>query len=102
LDDLDEDVQRWWEIEQSKVYDASLAAYNAALEKGIAKECARFVLPLATPTTLFMTGNVRDWIHYIELRTSNGTQAEHAEVAHMVQGIFARTFPRIAASLGWN
>lgn len=101
-DDLPDDVVDWWRREQDKLYDASSELYVRALEKGIARECARFVLPLATPTKMYMTGNVRDWIHYIELRTGNGTQREHAELAEQVKEIFVETFPVIAAALEWN
>jgi thymidylate synthase (FAD) len=101
-DDLPDDVVDWWRREQDKLYDASSELYVRALEKGIARECARFVLPLATPTKMYMTGNVRDWIHYIELRTGNGTQREHAELAEQVKEIFVETFPVIAAALKWN
>lgn len=101
-DDLPDDVVEWWRREQDKLYDASSELYVRALEKGIARECARFVLPLATPTKMYMTGNARDWIHYIELRTGNGTQREHAELAEQVKAIFAATFPAIAAALEWE
>lgn len=101
-DDLPADVVEWWNREQDKLYDASSELYVRALEKGIARECARFVLPLATPTKMYMTGNVRDWIHYIELRTGNGTQREHADLARHVKEIFVQTFPVIAAALEWN
>ena len=101
-DDLPDDVVDWWRREQDKLYDASSELYVRALEKGIARECARFVLPLATPTKMYMTGNVRDWIHYVELRTGNGTQREHAELAEQVKEIFVETFPVIAAALEWN
>ena len=101
-DDLPADVVEWWRREQDKLYEASSELYVRALEKGIARECARFVLPLATQTKMYMTGNVRDWIHYIELRTGNGTQREHADLAEQVKEIFVETFPVIAAALEWN
>ena len=66
---------------------------NELLASGIAKECARFVLPLATPTRLYMTGSVRSWIHYIELRSAHGTQKEHMDLVHEVRQIFKQQFP---------
>lgn len=101
-DDLPTDVVKWWRDEQQKMYDASSELYVQALEKGIARECARFVLPLSTPTKMYMTGNIRDWIHYIELRTGNGTQREHAELAGEIKMIFVESFPAIATALEWN
>ena len=76
--------------------------YNELLASGIAKACARFVLPLATPTRIYMTGSVRSWIHYIELRTGHGTQKEHMDVARAVQCIFVGEFPIVSEALGWN
>jgi len=76
--------------------------YNYLLSQGVAKECARFVLPLATPTRIYMTGSVRSWLHYIQLRTANGTQKEHMEIAKECQCIFAGQFPIVAEALGWN
>lgn len=101
-DDLPESTKRWWERTQKLVFDATNEAYVQALEKGIAKECARFVLPLATPTVMYMTGNVRDWIHYIDLRTGNGTQREHAEIAEAVKRVFVETFPTVSRALAWT
>ncbi len=76
--------------------------YNELLASGIAKECARFVLPLATPTRIYMTGSVRSWIHYIDLRSAHGTQKEHMDVARAVQCIFVGEFPIVSEALGWN
>jgi thymidylate synthase (FAD) len=68
---------------------------------GIAKECARFILPLATPTRLYIHGNIRSWIHYIELRSSNGTQKEHMLIAEEAKRIFSEQFPTVSEALGW-
>jgi thymidylate synthase (FAD) len=76
--------------------------YNRLLDKGVAKECARFVLPLATPTRLYMTGSVRSWIHYIDLRSAHGTQKEHMEIAELVRCIFTCQFPAVSEALGWT
>jgi len=76
--------------------------YNELLANGIAKECARFVLPLATPTRLYMTGSVRSWVHYIDLRSAHGTQKEHMEIAEMCREIFKKEFPIVSNALEWN
>ena len=82
-------------------FRASMHLYNNLLDSGVAKECARFVLPLATPTRIYMTGSCRSWIHYINLRTSHGTQKEHMEVAELCRGHFRQVFPDVAAALEW-
>lgn len=76
--------------------------YDEMLEAGIAKECARKVLPLNTETKLYMTGTVRDWIHYINLRSSNGTQKEHMIIAHEAKQVFTNSLPIVAKALGWD
>ena len=83
-------------------FERSLRLYNRLLDKGVAKECARFVLPLATPTRLYMTGSVRSWIHYIDLRSAHGTQKEHMEIAELVRCIFTCQFPAVSEALGWT
>ena len=75
--------------------------YNELLASGIAKECARFVLPLATPTRLYMTGTVRSWIHYLQLRGGHGTQKEHMDIAHGIEEIFIKEFPITSEALEW-
>ena len=75
--------------------------YKQMLDLGIAKECARFVLPLATPTRIYMTGSVRSWIHYIDLRSANGTQQEHMDIALGAKKIFIEQFPSVAEALEW-
>jgi thymidylate synthase (FAD) len=97
----DIELHQWFSDEQQKLYEKSVELYENAIEKGVAKESARFVLPLATPTTLYMTGDVRSWIFYIKLRSSNGTQREHADIAASVQQIFKNEFPNISEALGW-
>lgn len=79
----------------------TLEQYNIALEKGIAKECARVLLPLGTRTKLYMKGSVRSWIHYLEVRTDKSTQQEHREIAIAIKKIFIAQFPFTAAALGW-
>jgi len=80
----------------------SMDLYNELLANGIAKECARFVLPLATPTRLYMTGSVRSWIHYIDLRSAHGTQKEHMLIAEECRNIFKEQFPITSEALEWN
>ena len=83
-------------------FKSSLSLYNELLSFGVAKECARFVLPQATMTRLYMTGSVRSWIHYIDLRSAHGTQKEHMEIAEAVKCIFACQFPVISSALEWS
>ena len=72
------------------------------LDASIAKECARFVLPLAVPTKIYMTGSCRSWIHYISLRTANGTQQEHMDLANDCKKIFIEQYPTVAEALEWK
>jgi thymidylate synthase (FAD) len=98
----DSDLLEWWKTEQIESYDASVRLYEDAIARGIAKECARMVLPLSSPTTLFMNGTIRSWIHYIDLRSENGTQKEHRDIAVAAKGIFNEQFPVIADALEWS
>jgi thymidylate synthase (FAD) len=84
-----------------KHFKDSMNLYNNLLDNGVAKECARFVLPLATPTRIYMTGSCRSWIHYINLRTANGTQAEHMELAEECKSVFKDVFPDVSLALEW-
>jgi thymidylate synthase (FAD) len=101
-DDLDEFLVQDYELEMEKLFDSSMKLYQSMLESGVAKECARFVLPLATPTRLYMTGSVRSWIHYIDLRSANGTQKEHMDIANAVRDVFIEQFPICAEALDWQ
>jgi len=85
-----------------KHFEYSLNLYNEILSYGVAKECARFVLPQATMTRLYMSGSIRSWIHYIQLRSSNGTQKEHMEIAEKIKSIFINLFPTISSSFDWD
>ena len=76
--------------------------YEKLLAAGVAKECARKVLPLNTETTIYMTGTVRDWIHYIELRSGNGTQKEHMQIANDAKDLFVEALPTVGKALGWD
>jgi thymidylate synthase (FAD) len=101
LDDLDDTTKLWFAEAQERMASTALEQYNLALEKGIAKECARVLLPLGTQTKLYMKGSVRSWIHYLEVRTDKSTQQEHREIALEIQKIFITQFPVTAAALGW-
>ena len=83
-------------------FNEGLDLYNELLREGIAKECARFVLPLATPTRIYMSGSVRSWIHYIDLRSGHGTQKEHMEIANECKSIFTEQFPTVSEALDWS
>ena len=101
IDDIDSFVQQKFEMKMQKLFIQSMDLYREMLDEGIAKECARFVLPLATPTRLYMSGSCRSWIHYIQLRSANGTQKEHMEIAEQCKNIFAEQFPTVAEALEW-
>ena len=101
-DDLDEFVKQKLELQIKTLFSSAEALYHQMLEEGVAKECARFVLPLATPTKIYMTGSCRSWIHYINLRSAHGTQKEHMEIARECACIFAGQFPAVAEALGWE
>ena len=101
-DDLGDYVKLGLQEEIRKHFEYSLKLYNKMLDKGVAKECARFVLPQATQTRLYMSGSLRSWMHYIDLRSAHGTQAEHMEVAEAIRCIFTCQFPTISSALGWS
>ena len=101
IDDVDPFVvQKYQMLIQDHFRDA-MALYKKMLDEGIAKECARFVLPLATPTRLYMSGSCRSWAHYIQLRSANGTQKEHMDIALACKEIFSEEFPTVAEALEW-
>jgi thymidylate synthase (FAD) len=85
-----------------ELFEESMHLYNNLLDNGVAKESARFVLPLATPTRIYMTGSCRSWIHYINLRTANGTQQEHMDIAEQCREVFTTVFPDVAEALSWG
>jgi len=101
IDDLDPFVVQNLELQMQTLFDSSMALYQQMLERGVAKESARFVLPLATPTRIYMTGSVRSWIHYIDLRSANGTQKEHMDIALGAKKIFCEQFPAVAEAMEW-
>ena len=101
-DDLDEFIVQDFELEMEKLFNSSMQLYNKMLDSGVAKECARFVLPLATPTRLYMTGSCRSWVHYINLRSAHCTQKEHMDIAHECRRIFTEQFPAVSEALEWS
>lgn len=101
IDDLDPTEKAFLQGRIQQYFVEGMDLYNELLSRGVAKECARFVLPLATPTRLYMTGNLRNWIHYIQLRTANGTQKEHMEIAELCKKHFVCQFPTISKALDW-
>jgi len=100
-DDLGSDLKETMSLMIKKHFEESLNIYNLLLAQGVAKECARFVLPQATQTRLYMSGSIRSWIHYIDLRSAHGTQLEHKQIAEQCKCIFVDEFPTIAATLDW-
>ena len=100
-DDLDPKLVEIMDKQMITLFDSAMALYEQMLKAGVAKECARFVLPLATKTKMYMTGSIRSWIHYIELRSANGTQKEHMDIANSCKKIFSEQFPVIAEALDW-
>ena len=101
-DDLGDYVKLGLQEEIRKHFEYSLKLYNKMLDVGVAKECARFVLPQATQTRLYMSGSLRSWMHYVDLRSAHGTQKEHMEVAEAIRCIFTCQFPTISSALGWT
>ena len=102
IDDVDEFTKQEIEIAVNRYFAEGMDIYKQMLRLGIAKECARFVLPLATPTKIYMTGSVRSWIHYIDLRSAHGTQKEHMDIANDAKRVFCEQFPICAEALEWN
>jgi thymidylate synthase (FAD) len=102
IDDLDPFEVQNLELQMQTLFDSSLALYEQMLKRGVAKECARNVLPLCVPTKMYMSGSVRSWIHYISLRSANGTQKEHMDIANACKDIFIEQFPTVAEALEWT
>ena len=101
IDAIDPWTKQKYEILMQQHFKQGMDLYQQMLEDNIAKECARFVLPLATPTRLYMTGSVRSWIHYIDLRSAHGTQKEHMDIAELCKQHFICQFPTVARALEW-
>ena len=100
-DDLDPKIIESLNMQMGTLFGSAMALYNQMLELGVAKECARMVLPLCTPTKLYMTGSCRSWIHYINLRSAHGTQKEHMDIAEDCRKVFVKEFPSVSEALEW-
>ena len=101
IDDLDPFTVQNLELQMQTLFDSSMALYQQMLNRGVAKECARNVLPLCVGTKIYMTGSCRSWIHYITLRSANGTQKEHMDVALACKEVFTEQFPAVSEALEW-
>ena len=101
IDDVDLEIVEKFNNLMRAHFDEGIDIYKEMLDSGIAKECARFVLPLATPTRLYMTGSVRSWIHYIDLRSAHGTQKEHMDLVEEIKAVFCKQFPTVSQALNW-
>lgn len=101
IDDFGDYVKLGMQTKIQQHFDESQKLYDSLLEQGVAKESARFVLPLATPTRIYMKGSVRSWIHYLTLRTTSGTQKEHRDVAEAIRCLFICEYPDVAEALEW-
>ena len=102
IDDLEPEVVDKFNRQMNTLFSSAFGLYNQMLQAGVAKECARFVLPLATPTKIYMTGSCRSWIHYINLRSAHGTQKEHMDIANACKKIFIEQFPAVSEALEWD
>ena len=101
IDDLDEFVVQKLQMQMTTLFSSAQSLYNQMIEEGVAKECARMVLPLCTPTKIYMTGSCRSWIHYINLRSAHGTQKEHMKIAEACRDVFIEQFPVVSEALDW-
>ena len=101
-DDLSEETKDWWNYKSGIILKSVEDLYLEAIDKGIAKECARMVLPMASSSQLYMNGTIRSWIHYLEQRGSEGTQKEHRDIASDIRTILIENIPVVARSVGWK
>lgn len=101
IDDMNAEDKKWFQEVQESICRISGRMYKEGLDRGIAKEQMRFILPMSTTTKLYMKGNLRSWLTYLDLRTSNGTQLEHQEIANEIKKLFIEQFPIIAKAKNW-
>ena len=101
IDDLDDFTIQTLEMQMKTLFSSAQSLYESMLKQGVAKECARMVLPLCTPTRIYMTGSCRSWIHYINLRSAHGTQKEHMKIAEACRDVFIEQFPVVSEALDW-
>ena len=100
-DDLDSEIVETLNKQMITLFSSAKSLYEQMLSQGVAKECARMVLPLCTPTRIYMTGSCRSWIHYINLRSAHGTQKEHMVIAEACRKVFTEQFPSVSEALEW-
>ena len=100
-DDLDPEMVEKFNRQMITLFSSAKGLYTQMLDAGVAKECARMVLPLCTPTRIYMTGSCRSWIHYINLRSAHGTQKEHMVIAEACRKVFTEQFPSVSEALEW-
>ena len=100
-DDLDPFVKQKLEAQMITLFSSAQSLYNQMIDEGVAKECARMVLPLCTPTKIYMRGSCRSWIHYIDLRSAHGTHKEHMDIAEECRKVFTEQFPTVSEALEW-
>tara|TARA_B100000686_G_scaffold339916_1_gene414781 strand:+ start:1107 stop:1742 length:636 start_codon:yes stop_codon:yes gene_type:complete len=100
-DDLDPEITDKFNRQMITLFSSAKSLYEQMLSQGVAKECARMVLPLCTPTRIYMTGSCRSWIHYINLRSAHGTQKEHMDIAEGCRKVFTEQFPAVSEALEW-
>ena len=98
-DDLNKTTVNEFNVKINSLFDLSQALYDEMLLAGVAKECARDILPLASPTKLYMNGTLRSWLHYTDLRCANGTQLEHKQIADQVKSLIEQQFPIVYAAM---
>ena len=101
IDDIDLNTKQQLQHKAQFIFDQSLILYDEMIEAGVAKECARDVLPLSIPTKMYMNGTLRSWIHYCELRCDNGTQLEHQIIAKECKELLIQQFPLVSEALGY-
>ncbi len=102
LDDMSDEDKNWFRLAQAQNNNDAMKRYEEALSRGIAKEQARFLLPMSSATTLYMNGTIRSWLHYIDLRSGSDTQKEHREIALGIQSILIKELPIIAKAKGYT
>jgi thymidylate synthase (FAD) len=95
IDDMSQQDKAWFSFVQQQQYQTAYKNYKEALKRGIAKECARMLLPLNTGTKLYMKGSIRSWLHYCQVRCHPSTQLEHREIALQAQSILMKEFPSL-------
>ena len=101
INDLESEIIEKLNKQMITLFSSSQSLYNQMIDYGVAKECARMVLPLCTPTRIYMTGSCRSWIHYINLRSAHGTQKEHMDIAEECRKVFTEQFPTVSEALEW-